>query len=142
MSEADGLFAHLFVYLTFWIGCIAWSFAVTSMPLNKAEARNALARAVIFYRLDEIRDRSFEQQRYRASGLNLVTAASVLWNPVYLERATSALRGQNKALDDTLLQYLSPLGWNHINRTGDYPWRSSAKIGSGKLRTLRPLQPV
>ena len=46
--------------------------------LNKGEARNALARAVFFYRLGEIRDRSFEQQRYRASGLNLITAAIVL----------------------------------------------------------------
>ncbi|WP_249507762.1 Tn3 family transposase, partial [Escherichia coli] len=54
--------------------------------LNKGEARNSLARAVFFNRLGEIRDRSFEQQRYRASGLNLVTAAIVLWNTVYLER--------------------------------------------------------
>ena len=61
--------------------------------LNKGEARNALARAVFFNRLGEIRDRSFEQQRYRASGLNLVTAAIVLWNTVYLERAANALRG-------------------------------------------------
>ncbi len=99
--------------------------------LNKGEARNALARAVFFYRLGEIRDRSFEQQRYRASGLNLVTAAIVLWNTVYLERATSALRAHGKALDDTLLQYLSPLGWEHINLTGDYLWRSSAKVGAG-----------
>jgi hypothetical protein len=83
------------------------------------------------YRLGEIRDRSFEQQRYRASGLNLVTAAIVLWNTVYLERATSALRAHGKALDDTLLQYLSPLGWEHINLTGDYLWRSSAKVGAG-----------
>jgi TnpA family transposase len=58
--------------------------------LNKGEARNALARAVFFYRLGEIRDRSFEQQRYRASGLNLVTAAIVLWNTVHLGRATNA----------------------------------------------------
>ncbi|HCC5914882.1 TPA: Tn3 family transposase, partial [Escherichia coli] len=107
--------------------------------LNKGEARNALARAVFFYRLGEIRDRSFEQQRYRASGLNLVTAAIVLWNTVYLERATSALRGNGTALDDTLLQYLSPLGWEHINLTGDYLWRSSAKVGAGKFRPLRPL---
>jgi hypothetical protein len=64
--------------------------------LNKGEARNALARAVFFYRLGEIRDRSFEQQRYRASGLNLVTAAIVLWNTIYLERATSALRSHGK----------------------------------------------
>ncbi len=39
--------------------------------LNKGEARNSLARAVFFNRLGEIRDRSFEQQRYRASGLKL-----------------------------------------------------------------------
>jgi TnpA family transposase len=107
--------------------------------LNKGESRNALARAVFFYRLGEIRDRSFEQQRYRASGLNLVTAAIVLWNTVYLERATKVLRGQMGLLDDALLQYLSPLGWEHINLTGDYLWRSSAKIGAGKFRPLRPL---
>jgi hypothetical protein len=40
------------------------------------------------------------------------------------------------------LQYLSPLGWEHINLTGDYFWRSSAKIGAGKFRPLRPLQPA
>ncbi len=101
--------------------------------LNKGEARNALARAVFFNRLGEIRDRSFEQQRYRASGLNLVTAAIVLWNTVYLERAAHALRGNGHAVDDSLLQYLSPLGWEHINLTGDYLWRSSAKIGAGKF---------
>ncbi|EFN0746870.1 Tn3 family transposase [Escherichia coli] len=110
--------------------------------LNKGEARNALARAVFFNRLGEIRDRSFEQQRYRASGLNLVTAAIVLWNTVYLERAAHALRGNGHAVDDSLLQYLSPLGWEHINLTGDYLWRSSAKIGAGKFRPLRPLQPA
>jgi TnpA family transposase len=50
--------------------------------LNKGEARNALARAVFFYRLGEIRERSFEQQQYRASGLTLATAAIALWNTV------------------------------------------------------------
>ena len=50
--------------------------------LNKGEARNALAKAVFFYRLGEFRDRTFDQQRYRASGPNLLTAAIVLWNTV------------------------------------------------------------
>ena len=40
--------------------------------LNKGEAKNTLARAVCFNRLGEIRDRTYDQQRYRASGLNLV----------------------------------------------------------------------
>jgi TnpA family transposase len=55
--------------------------------LNKGEARNALARAVFFNRLGEVRDRSFENQCYRASGLNLVVAAIILWNTVYLGKA-------------------------------------------------------
>jgi len=105
--------------------------------LNKGEARNALARAVFFYRLGEIRDRSFEQQRYRASGLNLITAAIVLWNTVYLERAINALREHGRNVDTELLQYLSPLGWEHINLTGDYVWRSGTKLGDGKFRPLR-----
>ena len=58
--------------------------------LNKGEARNALARAVFFNRLGELHDRTHENQRHRASGLNLVVAAIVLWNTVYLERAVAA----------------------------------------------------
>lgn len=105
--------------------------------LNKGEARNALARAVFFNRLGEIRDRSFEQQCYRASGLNLVTAAIVLWNTVYLDRATQALRETGQPINDGLLQYLSPLGWEHINLTGDYVWRQNRKVEDGQFRPLR-----
>jgi len=49
--------------------------------LNKGEARNALARAVFFYRLGGIRDRSFDQQQYRASELTLSIASrcSTTW---------------------------------------------------------------
>ena len=105
--------------------------------LNKGEARNALARAVFFNRLGEIRDRSFDQQRYRASGLNLVTAAIVLWNTVYLEQATHALQ-DGQPIDDTLFKYLSPLGWEHINLTGDYIWRKNTKNLTGsKFRLLQ-----
>jgi TnpA family transposase len=107
--------------------------------LNKGEARNALARAVFFNRLGEIRDRSFEQQRYRASGLNLLTAAIVLWNTVYIERAVSAIRQSTPEFDESLLRHLSPLGWEHINLTGDYVWRTSARNAAGKFRPLRPM---
>jgi TnpA family transposase len=69
-----------------------------------------LARAVFFNRLGELRDRSFENQRYRASGLNLVVAAIVLWNTVYLERAIEALRQDGCSIQNSLLQHLSPVG--------------------------------
>ena len=105
--------------------------------LNKGESKNALARAVFLNRLGELRDRSFENQRYRASGLNLVVTAIVLWNTVYLERAVQALRDSGKDVDDKLLQHLSPLGWEHINLTGDYIWRQSKQVEQGKFRPLR-----
>jgi TnpA family transposase len=66
--------------------------------LNKGEAKNGLARAVFFNRLGEIRDRSFENQRYRASGLNLVVAAIVLWNTTYLERAVQSLKAHGHSI--------------------------------------------
>ena len=94
---------------------------------------------MFFNRLGEIRDRGFEQQRYRASGLNLITAAVVLWNTVYLQLAVAALREQGRPVDDGLLQYLSPLGWEHINLPGDYVWRRNARGGAGKFRPLRSL---
>jgi hypothetical protein len=31
-------------------------------------------------------------------------------------------------------------GWEHIGLTGDYVWRNSAKIGTGKFRPLRDMQ--
>jgi TnpA family transposase len=107
-----------------------------SAGLNKGEARNSLARAVFFYRLGEIRDRSYENQRYRASGLNLVVAAITLWNTVYLERSIAALRQQRK-IDDGLISHVAPLGWNHINLTGDYVWHANKRVTKGRFRPLR-----
>ncbi|KPY60826.1 Transposase [Pseudomonas syringae pv. spinaceae] len=40
---------------------------------------------------------------------------------------------------EALYQYLSPLGWEHINLTGDYVWRQSRKLEDGKFRPLRQL---
>ena len=107
--------------------------------LNKGEARNTLARAIFFNRLGEMRDRSFESQSYRASGLTLVTAAIALWNTVYIERSINALKEHGQVADESLLQHLSPLGWEHINLTGDYIWQQNKKPKEGKYRPLRPL---
>jgi len=101
--------------------------------LNKGEARNALARAVFFNRLGELRDRSYDNQRHRASGLNLLTAAITLWNTVYLDHA---LTTTGHPTNDPLLDHLSPLGWEHINLTGDYTWNNPRQPKAGKLRPL------
>jgi hypothetical protein len=104
--------------------------------LNKGEAHNALARAVCFNRLAEIRDRSFENQRHRAGGLNLLVAAITLWNTIYLERAAEMM-AKSRAFDPALLQHVSPLGWEHINLTGDYTWHTNKRVAKGGFRPLR-----
>ena len=88
--------------------------------LNKGEQQNALRRAVFFNRLGEIRDRSYENQCYRASGLNLLVAVIILWNTEYLQRTVEHLRKQRIEPEPTDLVHLSPLGCEHINLTGDY----------------------
>jgi hypothetical protein len=60
-----------------------------------------------------------------------------LWNTVYLERATNALHEDGHAFVPALRKHLSPLGWEHINLTGDTQWRNTAKLGKSKFRPLR-----
>ena len=105
--------------------------------LNKGEVRNALARAIFFHRLGELRDRSFENQVYRASGLNLLVAAVILWNTRYLQVAFDKLGREVSAPSLALLRHVAPLGWEHISLTGDYIWTDDAQPAPGLLRPLR-----
>ena len=93
----------------------------TNAGPNKGEARNALARAVFFHRLGEIRDRTFENQRYQTR-LNLVVSAVILWNTVYLSHAVAELRSSGERVRDDLLAHIAPLGWEHITFNWDYVW--------------------
>jgi Tn3 transposase DDE domain len=65
--------------------------------------------------------RTLENQQHRASGLNLLVAAIVVWNAVFTwSGAVLALRAAD---NEALLVHLTPLKWEHINLTGDYHWR-------------------
>jgi hypothetical protein len=108
-----------------------------TVELNKGEARNALARAVCFHRLGRLRDRTAALQQHRASGLALVTAAIALWNTVYLERALDALRRRGEVISDALLAHIAPLGWQHVNLTGDYLWGVDNNLAPDGFRPLR-----
>lgn len=67
--------------------------------------------------------------------LNLVIAAIVYWNTRYLAKATEHLQKTGKLTDLSLRKHVSPLGWEHINLTGDYVWDSGAADRSNE----RPL---
>ena len=104
--------------------------------LNKGEAAHKLKRAVFFHERGEIRDRSFDSQAFRASGLNLVVSAIVHWNTVYLSRATAHLRQLGRIIPDELLKHVSSLSWEHINLIGIYSWDTEQQMPEG-FRSLR-----
>ena len=105
--------------------------------LNKGETRHALCRAVCFHRLGQLRDRTVELQQHRASRLALVTAAIALWNTVYLGRAVQELGRRGEHTSHALLAHVAPLGWQHINLTGDYLWGADSSLGPDEFRPLR-----
>ena len=104
---------------------------------NKGESRNALARAACFHRLGRLHDRTAPAQQHRASGLALVTAVVALWNTVYLGRALDAARRCGDLIPDMLLAHFAPLGWQHLNPTGDYLWGADANLEPDGFRLLR-----
>ena len=73
--------------------------------LNKGESHNALSRAVCFHRLGRLHDRTAQNQQHRASGLELGTAAIVLWNTNYLGRALETARRGGDLIPDALLAH-------------------------------------
>ena len=92
------------------------------MGLNKGEAHHALKRAISFNRKGEIRDRTTEGQHYRIAGMNLLAAVIIYWNTSRLSEIVANLTANGDAPPPELLAHVSPLGWEHINLTGEYRW--------------------
>ena len=93
--------------------------------LNKGEAHHALKRAISFHRRGEIRDRSGEGQHYRIAGMNLLAAIIIFWNTMKLGEVVSNRAADGVVIPPDLLAHVSPLGWEHINLTGEYRWPKS-----------------
>lgn len=106
--------------------------------LNKGKSHHSLKRAVFFNRLGGLRDRTFENQSYPASGLNLVAAAVILWNAVYVARAVDALRARDEIVPDDLLAHVAPLGWEHVGLTGVTLSQARTSSVRSAIRKPRP----
>jgi hypothetical protein len=57
--------------------------------------------------------------------------------PVYISQAVETLRAKGMDIPEEYLTHLSPLGWEHINLTGDYVWNLKQRISFDNLRPLR-----
>ena len=73
----------------------------------------------------------------RSYGLCLQAASAIiLWNTVYLWRVVEHLRKQGVVIVLSDLAHISPLGWEHINLTGDYHWDAELSFGLNQFRPL------
>lgn len=97
----------------------------TQLGLNKGESHHALKRAINFHRRGEIRDRSSEGQHFRIAGMNLIAAIVIYWNTKQLGEVVQRMTKARNTPDPALLPHVSPLGWEHINLTGEYHWPRS-----------------
>jgi TnpA family transposase len=104
------------------------------MPASSARFRSAstrvrpttpLKRAISFHRRGEIRDRSGEGQHYRIAGMNLLAAIIIFWNTMKLGEVVNTRAASGTHIAPDLLAHVSPLGWEHINLTGEYRWPKS-----------------
>jgi hypothetical protein len=51
--------------------------------------------------------------------------------------ALDAVRRRGETVPDALLTHLAPLGWQHINLTGDYLWEADSLPAADGFRQLR-----
>ena len=111
--------------------------------LNKGEAHHALKRAINFHQRGELRDRTGEGQHYRIAGLNLLAAIIIYWNTQKLSEAVFARQKADLETPAEFLTHVSPLGWEHINLTGEYRWpgagpRTTLNVGFRPLPQTNP----
>jgi TnpA family transposase len=103
--------------------------------LNKGEFMNALARAIFFGKRGELRERELQDQLQRASALNIIINAISVWNTAYLQKAIEHIKDSSN-IDESLLEHIAPLGWEHINFLGEYKFELRDVHETDDLRPL------
>ncbi|MEY8799771.1 Tn3 family transposase [Leisingera sp. XS_AS12] len=59
---------------------------------------------------------------YTCSYTGLQAAIIIFWNTMKLGEVVANHKRDGKLLSPDLLVHVSPLGWEHINLTGEYRW--------------------
>ncbi|EUJ42337.1 Tn3 family transposase [Listeria riparia] len=136
LRELGKIFCGL--HLLEWIGKVDVR-QTTQLALNKGEAENALKRALRLQDGGGISAKTFENQIHRTYGTNTLISMIIIWNTTYIQEIVHTLRMEGEIIPEELLKHVSPLGWSHINFTGDYVWKPKRKdFPIGAIRAIRP----
>ena len=107
------------------------------VQLNRHEKRHDLARELFHGDRGRVGKRYREGQEDQLSSLGLVLNAVALWNTLYLDKAVSHLREEDREVRDEDLARVSPLMHAHVRVLGRYHFRLDESVAEGGMRPLR-----
>jgi TnpA family transposase len=88
--------------------------------LLKAEEMHALARQVAYGKQGTIMARDLEGQRNTSSCLTLIMACIIYWQAKEISRVNLEGDPEGAGVDLSLLEHISPIGWENIILYGEY----------------------
>jgi len=88
--------------------------------LLKGEEIHALARQVAYGKQGKINARDFEAQKNTSSCLTLIMACIIYWQAKEINRVILECEPENRDIDLSLLEHISPIGWDNIVLYGEY----------------------
>jgi len=110
---------------------------IQTLERENADLKDRLLRALA--EMENLRRRTErELQDQRAYSITKF-ATDIVGTADNLRRALDAVRRRGETVPDALLAHLVPLGWQHINLTGDYLWEADNLPAAEEFRQLRQL---
>ena len=88
--------------------------------LLKSEELNALARQVAYGKLGQLTTRALAEQQNTSSCLTLIMAAIIYWQAKEISRVIQECNPQAAGVDLSLLEHISPIGWDNVILYGEY----------------------
>ena len=88
--------------------------------LLKSEEMHALARQVAYGKQGTISARDWQAQKSTASCLTLIMACIIYWQAKEISRVILEHDPESAGVDLSLLERISPIGWENILLYGEY----------------------
>jgi hypothetical protein len=105
--------------------------------LNKGEALQDLGAFLVVANKGQLRHPRGEVLAHRASCLNLVMNAVIVWNTVYMAAAVEQLKQEGYPVYETHLVHIWPTRYAHLSVYGKYHFSVEEARGQKGSRPLR-----
>ena len=86
----------------------------------KGEEMHALAREVAYGKQGKITNRDLQEQKNSSSCLTLIMASIIYWQAKEINRVIQECDPEGAGIDLSLLEHISPIGWENIILYGEY----------------------